>query len=419
MKLAALEQLLSDRIGLDVASIGAATLPRVVATRMHTVGITSPEEYAAFAGKNAAEWDALVGELVVPETWFDRGGVDLFEYIARWARVRLAALPGDQRLRVLCVPCSSGEEPYSLAFALDREGVPSSRCIIEGVDLARDNLLRAAAGRYGEYSFRESRSESRLRFFSEVNPGRWEVRPEFRDRVHFRAGNLLDPDFLGNEPPYDLILCRNLFIYLTADGATRAMANLERLLARDGLLVLTAAEADRLTGSHFVPDGPVSLAIFRRRLGELNPARRSEEVRPPTVKTGAARWAPTTSIAHGRGSSASDEPLLAGDTSRAKTGLDSLIEGRRLADAGDLAAARLACEASPPTAARFSLLGVIHLAAGCENDAAVAFRKALYLDPNEPEALTHLIVLSERRGDTSQATALRRRLERVEKGAAE
>jgi chemotaxis protein methyltransferase WspC len=64
------------------------------------------------------------------------------------------------------------------------------------------------------------------------------------------------------------------------------------------------------------------------------------------------------------------------------------------------------------------LLGVLHLAAGLADDATDAFRKALYLDPDDAEALTHMIVLCEQRGDPGQAAGLRRRLDRLAKGAA-
>jgi len=413
VKLAALEKLLRDRIGLDVASIGAAMLPRVVTARMAALGQASPEAYTAYAASNANEWTALAGELAVPETWFYRGGVEFFEYLARWVRTRLTDSFGGRTLRMLCVPCSTGEEPYSLALALDREGVPAARCTIDGVDLTRDHLLRAAAARYTAFSFRERTADPRHNYFRQVEDGRWELRPEFRERVRFRPGNLVDPGFLAGEPPYDLIVCRNLFIYLTADGTARAMANLERLLAPDGLLCLTAAEADRVPIARFVTEGPPSLAMFKKPTADVPAVIRSAAMKPVQPKP-----APRFKVAPVIEQTVLDDTAvaLALRDSRLKSS-DSLHEGRRLADAGNLEAARILCEAAPPSATRFSLLGVIHLAAGRTDEAADAFRKALYLNPDDPEALTHMIVLCEQRGDPGQAAGLRRRLSRLEKGA--
>ncbi|MFO0805389.1 MAG: CheR family methyltransferase [Gemmataceae bacterium] len=412
MNLTALEKLLHDRIGLDVESIGAATLPRVVAARMQAHGSATPEHYTAYVAGSPTEWTALVGELVVPETWFFRGGIEFFEHLAKWVRTRLAESANGRTLRALSVPCSTGEEPYSLAIALDREGIPAARCTIDGVDLSRDHLLRAVAARYPAFSFREANADPRPDCFTEREPGKWELHREFRDRVQFRPGNAVEPGFLAAEPPYDLILCRNLFIYLSADGAARAMANLERLLAPDGLLCLTAAEADRIPVARFVPDGPASFAIFKKYTGDVPLPPRSGVIKLPATKPPSGVFK-KPAASGGRlpadPSPAIPVPHQGADAPRSPDP-DPLREGRRLADAGKLDAARAACEAAPNTAARFSLLGVIHLAAGRGDEATDAFRKALYLNPDDPEALTHMAVLCEQRGEADQAACLRRRL---------
>lgn len=414
MNFAALEKLLHDRIGLDVESIGAATLPRVAARRMTAHGSLTPDHYAAFVAGSPTEWTALVGELVVPETWFFRGGIEFFEHLAKRIRTRLAECVNGRTLRVLSVPCSTGEEPYSLAIALDREGIPAARCTIDAIDLSRDHLLRAVAARYPAFSFREANADPRKECFHECEPGKWELRREFRDRVQFRPGNAVESGFLAAEPPYDLILCRNLFIYLSPDGAARTMANLERLLAPDGLLCLTAAEADRVPVARFVPDGPASFAIFKKHTGEAPLPPRSGVLKLPLSK-------PPSGIVPKPPSGVFPKPapksgvipaslLQATPLPDSLPVVDPLNEGRRLADAGMLDAARAACEAAPNTAARFSLLGVIHLAAGRADAATDAFRKALYLNPNDSEALTHMAVLCEQRGEADQAATLRRRL---------
>jgi chemotaxis protein methyltransferase WspC len=314
---------------------------------------------------------------------------------------------------LLSVPCCTGEEPYSLALALDQEGVPASRCPIDGIDLARDHLLRAAESRYSSFSFREA-LDPRPKSFHATGDGRWELKPRYRDHVRFRSGNLVDSGFLQGEAPYDLILCRNLFIYLTPDGRARALANLDRLLAPDGRLCLTASEADRVAGGPFVADGPVSLAIFKRNTGEKPAAPRSGVLlRTPKTSSGTqpnptSRSGVTRSYAH--------VPLPDSKPAR-----DAIGEIRRLADTGNLDAARALClktiASEAPTASHFSLLGIIHLAAGKTDDAAEAFRKALYLEPDHAEALTHMIVLCEQRGEGNQAAGMRRRLGRLELGA--
>lgn len=419
MNFSALETLLHDRIGLDVESIGVATLPRVVAARMTALsrfrhGTDSAEQliarYTSYVAGSPSEWTTLIGELVVPETWFFRGGLEFFEHLAKWIRIRLAESVNGRVIRVLSVPCSTGEEPYSLGIALEREGVPAARCTIDGVDLSRDHLLRAVAGRYPAFSFRESNADPRKECFDDVESGRWELRRTYRDRVQFRPGNLVDPGFLAAEQPYDLILCRNLFIYLTADGASRAMANLERLLAADGRLCLTAAEADRIPIARFVPDVPASLAIFRKYTGDVPLPPRSGITKLPAVKPLSGIHTKPVSGVHPKPAPKSGVIPASLLQPTPLPAIDPLKEGRRLADAGKLDAAQSVCETAPNSAARYSLLGVIHLAAGRTDAATDAFRKALYLNPDDSEALTHMAVLCDLRGESDQAAGLRRRL---------
>ena len=95
----------------------------------------------------------------------------------------------------------------------------------------------------------------------------------------------------------------------------------------------------------------------------------------------------------------------------------TLQSARELADAGQLAAARAVCERLLARAAGdpaiYSLLGVVALAEGRPAEAAESFRKALYLDPDHPEALGHMVVICDGRGDAAQAAAFRKRLARA------
>jgi chemotaxis protein methyltransferase WspC len=418
MNLAVLDKLIRDRVGLDASCLGGAALPRAASTRMAARGIATAEAYAGLAASEAAEWSALVGELVVPESWFFRGGRELFEHLARWLRSRFQEMP-HRVLRTLSVPCCTGEEPYSLALALEREGVPAARCRIDAVDLAPEHLQRAVAGRYTSFSFRESGIDPRPAHFQEVEDGKWELAPEQRNRIRFQAGNLVDPTFLLGEPQYDLILCRNLFIYLTDDGRDRALANLERLLAPDGWLVLTPAEADRLPLAHFASEGPVPLAIFKRsaeprsgiiRIAAAKPG--SGVHRVPASPSGVSTVSATVRPNYDH------VPLPPPVESIPKEAQEGALDrARRLADAGDIAAARIVCETalsnSAPTADLLYLLGVIDLAVGRSEEAADAFRKALYLAPDHAETLTHMAVLCDQRGDGDQAAGFRRRLDRI------
>jgi chemotaxis protein methyltransferase WspC len=421
MTLFAVDALVRERFGLDPESLGAATFPRAVELRMRATGVTTTEAYLGILNTDPAEQGALAAELVVPETWFFRGGRALFDWLAEFVANRSGNRPADTPVRVLSVPCSTGEEPYSLAVALQEHMVHPETYQIAGVDLSEPHLARARAGQFTPFAFRETGTDIRPTYFQSVN-NQWELRPSIRHLVQFRAANVIDPAFLDGESPYDLILCRNLFIYLTADARRRAMANLDRLLAMDGVLCLTAAEADRLPPNRFVATGPPEFSSYRRvGVGSaLHAALAPSHQATQTARAETAGHGPTTRVIPQSNPLPTPQqpiPPAREGSPRPAAQPHSVEAARELADMGRLAAARDICErllaqsSGDPNV--HTLLGVIHLAEGRAADAAEEFRKALYLDPNNPDALSHMIVICDHKGDTVQAAALRKRLVRA------
>lgn len=382
-----IDALLRERIGLDPASLGPATVARVVADRVRATGATSADEYARRAAADPAEWDALVGRLVVPESWFFRGGHALFGGLARWAVGR------PRPVRVLSAPCSTGEEPYTVAIAFAEAGLTAGGYTVDGVDLSADHLRRAAAGRFPAFSFREPGPDPRPEHFAETPDG-WEIAARHRSAVRFRIGNLAAADFLAGEAGYDLIFCRNVLIYLTPEARRRAFEHLDRLLAVGGRLVLTAAEADRLPNGRYERDGRDELCVYRRAERRPTPRARVSEVRRESARkprlASIELYTPISPPSTAPAGLPPDRRPAAGPNGQPP--VDPLAAARELADAGRLAEARAACEralAAGPSADGYALLGAVHLAAGRPDAAAEAFRKALYLDPDHPDARAH------------------------------
>lgn len=427
MKSQDVETVIRERLGIDPAALGPAVLPRAIENRMKSLDERSLESYLSRLIADSHEMQLLAEELVVPETWFFRGGYSLYQKLAQIAVNRAGKHPAGVPIRVLSIPCSSGEEPLSLAIALDQYGFPLNRIQIDAVDLSPSHVERAKLGLYSAFVFREPGVDIRPTYFKKGTT-HWTPLPHVRKAIAYRTGNIIDPKFLSGELPYDLILCRNLFIYLTPDGRKRAVTNLVRLLAHDGCLCLSSAEADRIPIGQFVSEGPIEFGLYRR----ISMAKNSVSVKHQI----AARHMSSNAIQ--KDVSPNDVTLLnlsplskasiraANDTSEKSTSIISALsppenkslEGARaLANAGQLSEARAACEelirarAVLPDA--YSLLGVINHAEGRVSEATEAFRKALYLAPNHIEALTHMIVNCNARGETSQATALQKRLKRL------
>jgi chemotaxis protein methyltransferase WspC len=443
MSLDTVLDLLRARIGLDPDSLGPAAFRAAVAARMRDLGLTDPAAYAGVVLAGGEECDALADEIVVPETWFFRGGAKLFADLARHLRDTLAAEPPDRTFRALSVPCSTGEEPYSLAIALTEAGIPPGRWTIDGIDLSRRSLERAGRGWYRESAFREGEPRHRHPYFRPVEGG-WEIVPSLRGAVRFRRGNLVEPRALADEGPFDLVMCRNLLIYLHPAARAQVLATLDRLLAPCGLLCTGHAEPLSLLDRRFRPTGPPGFFLYRRddggsaqcpglAPGRLTPASTPERlvsVDAPGLPRGDSR-----SGLPGPGSNNREAPRacpgapnVGGNLPPVETNVTNpgaspghpLAEARTLADAGKLDEALASCRAhlgaAGPSAELYSLLGAIHHARHERAEAANCFRKALYLDPAHAGALTHLMLLSEEDGDTAAADRLRRRLARATAG---
>jgi chemotaxis protein methyltransferase WspC len=372
-------------------------LPRVVAARMAALGLTAAADYAARLTADAQEFQTLVGELAVPETWFFRGG-EVFDFLVRHIAAAVRLRPPGVRFRALSVPCSTGEEPYSLALALVEAGVPPAAWRIEGVDLSARLVERACRGWFGDFAFRQTAPELRARYFRPVDSD-WELAPHLRALVHFSQGNLLTPLFLAGEEPFDLVFCRNLLIYLHSAARRRVLEALDRLLARTGLLCTGHAEPVDFLDPRFERTGPAGAFLYRRAASPA-PAPAPVVAEFPRLKPAA--------------------PPAAAERPASMDAVDRLARARQLADAGRLDEALATCQAhlgdAPPSADLFALMGVLHQARREGPEAVRHFQRALYLDPGHRDALTHLMLLCQEQGDHRQARRLRRRLERAAPG---
>ena len=151
--LAELEAAVRSRVGFDPQSVGDQSLARTVCQQMTERHVSDGNDFVVRLLKDRAEFDAFIEELIVPETWFfrDRQPYRCVQHYATkcWQPSRL----GD-RLRVLSIPCSTGEEPYSIAMALLDAGLLASQFEIDGADLSRRSLRQAENAVFGRSSFR-------------------------------------------------------------------------------------------------------------------------------------------------------------------------------------------------------------------------------------------------------------------------
>lgn len=136
---------LRERIGLDVESVGAPMIERALQQRCVTVQVADLDDYWLRLQQSAEEQQALIEAVIVPETWFFRYP-ESFGALVGLAHKRVAELAGTRPLRILSLPCSTGEEPYSIAMALLDGGVSPAAFRIDGMDISPNSVAKALQG---------------------------------------------------------------------------------------------------------------------------------------------------------------------------------------------------------------------------------------------------------------------------------
>jgi chemotaxis protein methyltransferase WspC len=407
------EHLLKEAMGLHAATIGSPMIERAMRARMQSHGLTRQGEYFQLLRSSAAELSALIDAVVVTETWFFRDQQP-FAILAKLAAGEWLEKHPGETLRLLSLPCSSGEEPYSMAMALLDAGFPRQRFQIDAVDISLAALGSARRAVYGKNSFRGRDLQFRDRHFQPAKGGH-ALNANVRETVRFQLGNLL-----AAETPwgvYDFVFCRNLLIYFDSPTQVKALRKLAGLLGSDGVLFLGSAELPLALANGFASAGlPYSFAC--RHAAAIS---RPVELQKPRWHQAAGRKM-TPQLPHARppGIPVKDAPVsrIAVPASREIFGTD-LKKARELAEAGRFTDAIRICETSlrenGVSAQAYFLLGLALDGSGSELKAGEMYRKALYLEPRHYETLMQLAQLSEKSGRSSHARILYERAERARK----
>jgi len=385
----------------------------------------------------AGEPDAFAGLCdlaTVQESFFyrERRALDL---------VRNEVLPGlgDGPVRVWSAGCAGGEEPYTLAMLLTDAGL-AGRFTVVGTDLSPTAVASARAATYSAWSLRGVDTADVEAGFTRTKAG-YEVRPQFRAPVSLSVHNLLDPTPPPGGP-FDLVLCRNLLIYLTPAAAQRAIERCALSLRPGGWLVTGVSDP--------LPDHPALEAVVTAH----GVAYRRQSDRPaqaalpqaPVVTPALAPVvpAPVTPVVRPRRKPAREPQKVSGRRTQEQEALlagaeDALLRARpaeaerlarlamadraarrvahhvlvrALADDGRFAEALQAAEAAvaelPDAPELRGVQATLLLEVGRPAEAAVAARQATYLDPDQPLAYVALARALTLLGDEAGARRARR-----------
>ena len=432
--LSAVAAIVDERLGLHLPPERLSELWRALDGAARSAG---DGDAVAFARRLMEEGDAggpafeaLGRALAVGETYFFREPRSL-ELIAGHLLPALIAQRrgGSRMLRLWSAACCTGEEAYTLAMIVDRL-LPERqdwRITLLATDLNLHFLRAAEQGEYGEWSFRDAPAWVKPRYFTPIGDRRYRLDPRIRAMVRFAPLNLAQPGYPSAEndtQAMDLILCRNVLMYFSAEQAQRVVDRLARALAPGGRLLVGTTENPLRRFEPLVPERHEGV-VFHRRPGPHDepvlPADAAAAVpglapdplpRPREVPEPA--WAAAQPAPHGQ--AARPSPTGRGATPCAPVAppraaepaeADPLAPARQAADAGRLPQALSAVEqalvAAKLDAQAHHLHAAILLEMGRDGEARAAWQRAIYLEPGFVLAHHALGLLALRQGQRDEA----------------
>ncbi|MBE0507324.1 MAG: protein-glutamate O-methyltransferase CheR, partial [Marinospirillum sp.] len=232
-----------EHCGLLLEGIAEDRLRKAIQKSATQAGCIGLDAYYRLINSDTEEFDALISQLTVNETYFFREP----EQIQLFSKVLIPRLlehrSGHQPIRILSAGCSSGEEPYSLVMALQEEYGSRTRELFhfDAGDLDQQILAKARRGVYSAFSFRGVDEQLQKRYFQPLQTG-YQLSADIREQVHLHELNLLAPVFPAGLKNYDLIFFRNVSIYFDMDARQLIHRKFYDLMKDDGILLLGSSE---------------------------------------------------------------------------------------------------------------------------------------------------------------------------------
>jgi chemotaxis protein methyltransferase CheR len=263
-----LTDLIEERFGLAFQGIRLEILESKLRPRLRELHLTTVRDYyqyLRFHPDRDTELARLPAMVTNNETYFFRETHQFDLLVSHVIPERRAALRG-RPFRVLSAGCSSGEEPYSLSIALHNAGIALAGISweIDACDLNLERIVRAQEALYSESSLRVCDADTRRKYFV-AEAGGFRLRDKYRANVRLFPTNLLAPNGALGWSVYDVILCRNMLIYVSEEAFSQVIGLFARSLLPGGYLLLGHSESllDRKTA--FAPAMMNGAVVYRKQ----------------------------------------------------------------------------------------------------------------------------------------------------------
>jgi chemotaxis protein methyltransferase CheR len=239
-------EFLYRRTGMVFTETKRYYVQRRVTDRMAETGATSFASYfARLRSDHRGEIEHFVNAFTVNETYFYREDHQLRCLTQDMLQERTLGKPRGGTIRIWSVPCSTGEEPYSIAVWLleNWPQVDAFDIEIVGSDIDTRALEAARAGEFGKRALMRLSPDVVGKYFVPAGPERWRILDDLRESVRFTSSNLVEPASTRQHGRFDVIFCRNVLIYFDEASRRLAAENLYEALVPGGFICLGHTES--------------------------------------------------------------------------------------------------------------------------------------------------------------------------------
>jgi chemotaxis protein methyltransferase CheR len=234
------------RTGLSFSESKRYFIDRRLEERIVATGSLSFQAYFSLLRADADhEIEYLINSFTVNETYFYREDHQLRCMTSNLLGGIVGQKPPGSTIRIWSIPCSTGEEPYSIALWLMENWpqVDSYNIEIVGSDIDTRALKAAAEGVYGDRALTRLSRGIVGRYFKPVADGKHEIDEGLRDSIEFTRVNVIDAKDMERYRDFDLIFCRNVLIYFDDASRRQAAENLYDCLRPGGYICLGHSES--------------------------------------------------------------------------------------------------------------------------------------------------------------------------------
>lgn len=256
-------RLLNQRLGFNYTVQKKYLVQSRLNKRLIELNLDNYQAYLDFLAKDPSEFNRLVSLITTNVTSFFRESYQ-FQILRQELLPELIALnQGTKKIRCWSAGCSSGEEAYTLAIVMNEALGERWDLRVLASDVSVVKLQEGMAGEYPQERIAGIPKELRDKYFTQLkNSNYYKVKPKLREQINFQKINLVERMAIPETVRFDLILCRNVFIYLDRSAQERVVQGFYHFLKKGGYLFLGLSESLNFSDPRWIP---YKKSIYRKK----------------------------------------------------------------------------------------------------------------------------------------------------------